>query len=119
MSSRARRASSPSPRARSQRSCTGGPIRQSSKSTRTGPSARAPDLPAPLAVELVEDASTNLRERGIQDAVDLPERPADPDVARRHDRKLGGGQVGQERVLVENRLARPAARPVELDDEAL
>jgi len=29
-----------------------------------------------------------------------------------------GHQVGQERVLVEDGLARPAARPIELDDQA-
>ena len=79
---------------------------------------RAADVPALLGVELVEGASPHLGERGVQDALDLVERVARAEVERRHGGELGGGQVQEEPVLVENRLARPAAGPVELHHEA-
>src|SRR5204863_9040943 len=78
-----------------------------------------PSDPTPvLGVELIERAPADLRECGVVDPLDLAERRARAEVERRDRRYLGGREVREEPVLVEDRLARPAARPVELHDEA-
>src|SRR5205814_630356 len=71
-----------------------------------------------LRIELIERAPADLRERGVVDPLDLAERRARAEVERRDRRYLGRREVREEPVLVEDRLARPAARPVELHDEA-
>ena len=76
------------------------------------------DLAQALVVQLVEDAAADPGERRIEDPVDLRHRGPDAKIEGRHRRQLLGGQVGEERVLVEDGLARPASRPVELHDEA-
>ena len=57
--------------------------------------------------------------RGIEDALDLVQRGAGAEIQRGHGGKLGVGEIQQEPVLVEDRLARPAAGAVELHDEAV
>ena len=84
---------------------------------RVHPPDGAADPPAILRVELVERAPPHLREHRVVDALDLAERAAAAEVHGRHRRHLRLDQVRQEGVLVEERLARPAAGPVELDDE--
>ena len=84
---------------------------------RVHPADRAADPPAILGVELVERPPAHLGKRRVEDPFDLAQRPAVAQVDRRDRRHLGGHQIGEERVLVEDRLARPAARAVELDHE--
>ena len=78
----------------------------------------AADATAVLGVELVERAATHLGERGVVDAVRLVQRLTGAEVHRRDRRHLGGDQVLQEAMLVQDRLARPAARAIELHDQA-
>src|SRR5262249_46221827 len=78
---------------------------------------RAADAPAPLAVELVGHAATDLGKRRVEDGVDLAQRRALAEVERRDHRQLGLGEIPQERVFVQDRLARPPAGPVELHHE--
>jgi len=63
------------------------------------------DPAAILRVELVERAPAHLRERRVVDALDLAQGRARADVDRSDGRYLGGRQVRQERVLVQDRLA--------------
>ena len=78
----------------------------------------AADQAPSLGIELVHDAPAHLRKHAVEDPVDLAERGPGAEVERRHHRKLGRRQLGEERVLVENRRLRPAARAMELDDQA-
>ena len=76
------------------------------------------DAAAVLGVELVERAAAHPGERGVEDAVRLVQRLAVAEIHRRHRGHLGGDQIRQEAMLVEDRLARPAAGAIELHDEA-
>src|SRR5262245_3528913 len=78
----------------------------------------AADVAALLGVELVERTAAHLGEGGVEDALDLVERAAGTEVERGDGGQLGGGEVQQEPVLVEDGLARPAARAIELHDES-
>ena len=50
--------------------------------------------------------------------MDLRERGTGAEVHRWHGRQLGLRQLAKKRVLLEDRLARPAAGPIELHDQA-
>ena len=79
---------------------------------------RAADVAAVLGVQLVERAATDARERGVVDPLDLVQRGALAEVHRGDGGHLGLGEVGEELVLVQDGLARPAAGAVELHDQA-
>ncbi len=67
---------------------------------RVQPPDRAAD-PAPvLRVELVQRPSADLREGGVEDAVDLVQRRAGAQIHRRHRVDLRCGEIGQEAVLI-------------------
>jgi hypothetical protein len=86
---------------------------------RVQPAEGAADVAAVLGVELVERASSHPGERRVVDPLDLAQRAAGAQVGRRHRRHLGLGEVGEEAVLVEDGLPRPATGTVELHDQAL
>ncbi len=94
------------------------PVRRVARSAHR---VHAPDGPtdaAPiLGVELVERSPAHFREHGVVDPLDLAQGGPVADVDRRDGRNLGGRQVREERVLIEDRLARPAAGAIELHDQ--
>jgi hypothetical protein len=77
-----------------------------------------PDLAQQLVVAFLQRPTAHFRERGVVDPVDLGERGAGAEVHRWHGRQLRLRQLAKKRVLVENRLARPAAGTIELHDQA-
>jgi hypothetical protein len=66
---------------------------------------RPADPAAIFGVELVERPPAHLWKRRVVDAFDLAQGRAGAEVDRGNGRDLGGRQVGQKRMLVENRLA--------------